>query len=123
MLKSLKANRAVWYAPDQDHGITNSVFVPFFGNPAATLTSTSRIAAISGARIVPFFQQRRPDRRGYVLELLPALDDFPGKDIASDTARIMQLIESQVRQEPAQYLWAHRRFKTRPPGEPSVYDD
>jgi KDO2-lipid IV(A) lauroyltransferase len=122
LLKSLKANRAVWYAPDQDHGIANSVFVPFFGNPAATLTSTSRIAAISGARVVPFFQRRLSGRRGYVLELLPALDNFPGKDIASDTARLMRLIESRVRQAPAQYLWAHRRFKTRLAGEPSVYD-
>ena len=122
LLKSLKENRAVWYAPDQDHGITNSVFVPFFGNPAATLTTTSRIAAISGARVVPFFQRRLPGRRGYVLELLPALDDFPGNDTAGDTARIMQLIEAQVRQQPAQYLWAHRRFKTRPAGEPQVYD-
>ena len=123
LLKSLKENRAVWYAPDQDHGTGNSVFVPFFGIPAATLTTTSRIAAISGARVVPFFQHRLPGKRGYELELLPALEDFPGDDIARDTARIMQLIEAQVRQRPEQYLWAHRRFKTRPAGAPPVYDE
>jgi KDO2-lipid IV(A) lauroyltransferase len=121
--KSLKENRAVWYAPDQDHGTANSVFVPFFGIPAATLTTTSRIAAISGARVVPFFQRRLPGSHGYALELLPALEDFPGDDVASDTARIVQLIEARVRQQPEQYLWAHRRFKTRPAGEPPVYED
>ena len=123
LLKSLKENRAVWFAPDQDHGIRNSVFAPFFGIPAATLTTTSRIAAISGARVIPFFQRRLPDSRGYVLELLPALEDFPGDDAAGDTARIMQLIEAQVRQQPEQYLWTHRRFKTRPAREAPVYDD
>ena len=120
--KSLKENRAVWYAPDQDHGTGSSVFVPFFGIPATTLTTTSRIASISGAPVVPFFQRRLPGSHGYALELLPALEDFPGDDVASDTARIMQLIEAQVRQQPEQYLWAHRRFKTRPAGEPQVYD-
>ena len=95
LLKSLKQNRAVWFAPDQDHGISNAVFAPFFDIPAATLTTTSRIAALSGARVVPFFQRRLPDNRGYVLELMPALTDFPGDDAAIDTAQLMQLIEAQ----------------------------
>jgi KDO2-lipid IV(A) lauroyltransferase len=123
LLKSLKENRAVWFAPDQDHGISNAVFAPFFDIPAATLTTTSRIAALSGARVVPFFQRRLPDSRGYVLELMPALADFPGDDAAIDTTRLMQLIEAQVRRQPEQYLWTHRRFKTRPAGEQPVYDD
>jgi len=122
LLGSLKQGRAVWYAPDQDHGPGNSAFVPFFGIPAATLTTTSRIAAISGARVIPFFQRRLPGSRGYELELLPPLENFPGDDAAKDAARIMQLIETRVRQQPAQYLWAHRRFKTRPEGEAPVYD-
>jgi KDO2-lipid IV(A) lauroyltransferase len=123
LLNSLKENRAVWFAPDQDHGETGSVFVPFFGIPAATLTTTSRIAAISGARVVPFFQRRLPGHRGYELELLPALEDFPGEDVTRDTARIMHLIETRVRQQPEQYLWAHRRFKTRPAGAAPVYEE
>lgn len=122
MLKSLKQNRPVWYAPDQDFGRENSIFVPFFGVPAATLTATSRLARASGAAVVPFFQTRLPGARGYALTLLPALEDFPGDDIEQDTRRIVALIEARIREHPAQYLWAHRRFKTRPPGEPSVYD-
>jgi KDO2-lipid IV(A) lauroyltransferase len=123
LLRSLKENRAVWFAPDQDHGAAGSVFVPFFGVAAATLTTTSRIAAISGARVVPFFQRRLPGHRGYELELLPALEAFPGDDVTMDTARLMQLIEARVRQQPEQYLWAHRRFKTRPAGGAPVYDE
>ena len=80
------------------------------------------VAAISGARVIPFFQRRLPGSRGYELELLPPLENFPGDDAAKDAARIMQLIETRVRQQPAQYLWAHRRFKTRPEGEAPVYD-
>lgn len=121
LLASLKQNRPVWYAPDQDFGRANSLFVPFFGIPAATLTATSRLARLSGAPVVPFFPRRLPDARGYELSLLPALEDFPGKDVEQDTRRIMALIEERVRQQPEQYLWVHRRFKTRPPGEPPVY--
>ena len=121
MLTSLKQNRPVWYAPDQDFGRDNSVFVPFFGIAAATVTATSRLARVSGAPVVPFFQRRLPGARGYELTLLPALEDFPGDDIEQDTRRLMALIETRVRQQPDQYLWVHRRFKTRPPGEPPVY--
>ncbi len=123
MLASLKQNRPVWYAPDQDYGINNSLFVPFFGIPAATLTATSRLARVSGAPVVPFFQRRLPGARGYELTLLPALEDFPGEDIEQDTRRVMNLIETRIRQQPEQYLWVHRRFKTRPPGEPPCMVD
>jgi KDO2-lipid IV(A) lauroyltransferase len=121
MLASLKRNRPVWYAPDQDFGRDNSVFVPFFGVPAATLTATSRLARVSGAPVVPFFQRRLSGARGYELTLLPALQGFPGNDIEQDTRRLTNLIEARIRQQPEQYLWVHRRFKTRPPGEPPVY--
>jgi KDO2-lipid IV(A) lauroyltransferase len=121
LLASLKRNRPVWYAPDQDFGSDNSVFVPFFGIPAATLTATSRLARVSGAPVVPFFPRRLPGARGYELTLLPALEDFPGGDVEQDARRITRLIEERVRQQPEQYLWVHRRFKTRPPGEPPVY--
>lgn len=121
LIASLKAGHAIWYAPDQNHGGTHSIFVPFFGVPASTITSTSRIAAISGAAVVPFFQQRLPDYRGYELRLYPALNYFPGDSTEADTVRISQLIENEISKMPEQYLWVHRRFKTRPEGEVSPY--
>jgi len=121
MLRSLQENMPVWYAPDQDHGAGNSVFAPFFGVPAASITATSRLARISGAPVVPFFQTRLPGARGYRLTLYPALDNFPGESIEQDTRRINAVIEARIREQPGQYLWVHRRFKTRPPGEPGVY--
>jgi KDO2-lipid IV(A) lauroyltransferase len=121
MLRSLKQQRPVWYAPDQDFGAGNSVFVPFFGVPAATLTATSRLARAAGACVIPFFPVRLPGTRGYELHLLPALQDFPGDDIEQDTVRITGVIENHIRLHPEQYLWVHRRFKTRPPGESPLY--
>ncbi len=121
MIKSLGDGQAVWYAPDQDSGSDNSIFVPFFGIPAATLTTTSRLVAVTGACVVPFFQARLPGSRGYRLTLLPALEQFPGDSIEADTRRIMELVEDRIRETPEQYVWSHRRFKTRPPGEPPVY--
>lgn len=121
MLRSLRQNKAVWYAPDQNYGHKNSVFAPFFGVPAATSTATARLARLSGAAVVPFFSTRLPHGEGYRLVLLPPLEDFPGNDIAADTARINRLIEDYVRKAPEQYLWTHRRFKNRPPGSPALY--
>jgi KDO2-lipid IV(A) lauroyltransferase len=121
-LRALRANEAVWYAPDQDYGREHSVFVPFFGVPAATITATSRLAAMSGARVVPFYQHRSPDGE-YVATLGEALEGFPGPDLSEDTARITRLLEDEVRRCPGQYLWTHRRFKTRPPGAPRLYPD
>lgn len=121
MLRSLKANMPVWYAPDQNYGAEHSVFVSFFGIPAATITATARLARISGARVVPFFQERLPGSKGYRLRLYPALENFPTDDETADTQRVNDLIEAEIRRMPAQYLWAHRRFKTRPPGAAPVY--
>jgi len=121
MLSSLKANIPVWYAPDQDYGAEQSIFVPFFGVPAASVTATARLARISGAPVVPFFQTRLPGSRGYRLTLYPALEGFPGASIEADTRRINAILEERIRAQPGQYLWVHRRFKTRPPGEPGVY--
>ena len=122
MLNSLKDNVPVWYAPDQDYGADQSVFVPFFGIPAASITGTARLARISGAPVVPFFQTRLPGSRGYRLTLYPALDNVPGESVEADTRRINTLLEDRIRAQPGQYLWVHRRFKTRPPGEPGIYD-
>jgi KDO2-lipid IV(A) lauroyltransferase len=122
MRRSLRKNIPVWYAPDQDFGIGKGVFVPFFGIPAATITATSTLAKMAHSPVVPFYQTRLPGARGYRLTLLPALEDFPGDDIEQDTRRINALLEALIRRQPEQYLWAHRRFKTRPDGMETVYD-
>jgi len=121
MRRSLRSNSPVWYAPDQDHGSRHSLFVPFFGIPAATITATSRLARMSGAAVVPFIPTRLADGSGYRLTLYPALNEFPGNSLEADTARINALLEERIREQPAQYLWVHRRFKTRPPGASGVY--
>lgn len=121
MLKVLRAGRAIWYAPDQDYGRKQSIFVPLFGVPAATVTATSKFARLGKARVVPFTQQRLADGSGYRLTIHPPLADFPGDSEEADCLRINQWIEQAVRQCPEQYLWAHRRFKTRPEGAPKLY--
>lgn len=121
MLHSLQQNIPVWYASDQNYGHKHSVFVPFFGVAAATNPAPARLAKISGAPIVPFFVQRLPDAQGYQLVLLPALENMPGPSIENDMRHIHHMIEAQVRKVPEQYLWVHRRFKDRPPGETDVY--
>jgi len=121
-IRALQDNMTCWYAPDQDLGIRRGVFAPFFNIPAATITAPSRFASISKATVVPFFTTRRKDGRGYNLKLLPALKDFPSNDLVFDATRINQIIETQAKETPGQYLWPHRRFKTRPSGESSVYE-
>jgi KDO2-lipid IV(A) lauroyltransferase len=120
-VKYLRAGGTLWYAPDQDMRSKDTVFVPFFGVPAATITATHHLARLSGAAAIPFFHRRLPDGSGYVLRLGAPLDDFPGSDAAADTARVNACIEQMVREAPEQYLWVHKRFKTRPPGLPRVY--
>ncbi|MCP5162597.1 MAG: LpxL/LpxP family Kdo(2)-lipid IV(A) lauroyl/palmitoleoyl acyltransferase [Hahellaceae bacterium] len=114
MLRSLKANRVVWYATDQDNGRKNSVFAPFFGTPAATLTSTARIARKTGAAVVPFSHFRRNHGLGYDIYFHEPLRDFPTDDEELNATRINQIIEGEIRKHPEQYLWTHRRFKTTP---------
>lgn len=122
LLRRLKANRIVWYAPDQDYGRRNSVFARFFGVPAATITATARIARTSGCQVVPFSHFRRDDGLGYDIFFQPALAQFPSGDDVADAERVNQVIEQQIRRHPDQYLWMHRRFKTRPdPAENNPY--
>ncbi len=121
MLRSLKENKPVWFAPDQNYSAEHSAFVSFFNIPASTITSTSRLAKISGAPVVPFFTHRLPENAGYLLRLLPMLENFPSDDVQQDTQRLSTLLEAEIRRSPEQYLWVHRRFKTRPPGEAGVY--
>ncbi len=112
MIKSLKSGAPLWYAQDQSFRGKNSVVVPFFGLPTATNSATSRFAALTGATVIPFFTVRNGDS-GYLLRFLPPLEDFPSDNIEQDTLRINQLIESQVKEFPEQYLWTHKRFKVR----------
>ncbi len=121
MLKVLRAGRAIWYAPDQDYGPKQSIFVPLFGITAATVTATTKFARLGKARVVPFTQERLADGSGYRLVIHPPLPDFPGESEEADCLRINQWIEQAVSQCPEQYLWAHRRFKTRPEGEAKLY--
>lgn len=121
MLKVLRAGRAIWYAPDQDYGRKQSLFVPLFGIQAATVTATSKFARLGRAKVVPFTQQRLADGSGYRLVIHPPLEDFPGESDEADCLRLNRWVEEVVRLNPEQYLWAHRRFKTRPEGEPSLY--
>ncbi len=120
-VKYLKSGGTLWYAPDQDMRSKDNAFVPFFGVPAATITATHHLARLSGAAVIPFFHRRLPDGQGYALRLGAPLADFPSPDAHADTARINACIEQMVREAPAQYLWVHKRFKTRPPGAPPVY--
>ena len=122
MLKLLRSGRAIWYAPDQDYGAKQSIFVPLFGIEAATVTATSKFARLGKAQVVPFTQQRLADGSGYKLVIPPPLSNFPGESDEVDCLRINQWVERAIRECPEQYLWAHRRFKTRPPGEPKLYD-
>ncbi|MCV6636694.1 LpxL/LpxP family Kdo(2)-lipid IV(A) lauroyl/palmitoleoyl acyltransferase [Candidatus Albibeggiatoa sp. nov. NOAA] len=121
MIRSLKQNKPVWFAMDQNFGHKNSVFARFFNIPAATNTATARLAKLTGAAVVPFFVRRLPNGQGYQVILQPALENFPTGDNVADAETVNNLIEQQTRQAPEQYLWAHRRFKDRPDGEQRFY--
>ena len=120
-VKYLRSGGTLWYAPDQDMRSKDTVFVPFFGVPAATITATHHLARLSGAVVIPFFHRRLEDGRSYALRLGAPLEAFPGADVLADTARVNDCIEQMVREAPEQYLWVHKRFKTRPPGQPAIY--
>ncbi|MOA17096.1 Lipid A biosynthesis lauroyl acyltransferase [compost metagenome] len=122
MFKLLRSGRAIWYAPDQDYGAKQSIFVPLFGIMAATVPATSKFAKLGKALVVPFTQERLADGSGYRLVIHAPFSDFPGESDEVDCIRINQWIERAVSACPEQYLWAHRRFKSRPPGEPKLYD-
>ena len=120
-VKYLRSGGTLWYAPDQDMRSKDNVFVPFFGVPAATITATHHLARMSGAVVMPFFHRRLPDGRGYALRLGAPLEHVPSTDVLNDTARVNACIEQMAREAPEQYLWVHKRFKTRPEHMPPVY--
>jgi KDO2-lipid IV(A) lauroyltransferase len=121
MLRSLKQNKLLWIASDQNYGHKESIFADFFGIPCATNIAVLRLAQMSGAAIVPFFTQRLENGRGYQVIIKPLLENFPSGDDLQDATHLNQLIEEQVRRVPEQYLWVHRRFKDRPAGEERWY--
>ena len=114
IVKTIRAKQIVWYAPDHDHGIKNTVFAPFFGHPAATLTTTSTLAKISGAQIIMMGNYRKSDNSGYRVKFQPPLNNFPSDDDLVDATRVNRLIEAAIAEAPDQYMWIHRRFKTQP---------
>lgn len=121
MVKALRKGRAIWYAPDQDYGRKHSIFVPFFGVPAATLSAMSQLARLGKARVIPFTQTRKSDGSGYQLTVHPPLSDFPSGDEYQDCVAVNGLVETLIQEQPGQYLWVHRRFKTRPEGDADLY--
>jgi KDO2-lipid IV(A) lauroyltransferase len=121
MIRALKNNEAVWYAPDQSYRNKGAAMVNFFGIPAATTTATSRLARISGAAVLTYFPERLPGNAGYRVVIGPALEDFPGDDVICDVERFNRLLEAQIRRVPEQYLWVHRRFKGLSADYPDYY--
>jgi KDO2-lipid IV(A) lauroyltransferase len=120
-IADIRNGRPFFYLPDQDYGARDALFVPFFGVPAATITALPRLARITGAKVLPAVTRMLPDGRGYVLGIESAWADYPSGDLAADTRRMNAYIETRVLEMPEQYLWMHKRFKTRPPGEARFY--
>jgi KDO2-lipid IV(A) lauroyltransferase len=121
-MKALKNGHSLWYGPDQDYGLRQGLFAPFFNVQAATVYATARFAEKTGAAVVPFSHIRLPGSQGYKITVYPALEDFPTGDDLADATRINQIIEKFIRLQPDQYLWVHRRFKNRPEGEEDLYN-
>ena len=112
--RKIMAGNIVWYSPDQDMGENHSVYAPFFGHPAATLTATAKLATLTGAPLVMLATYRKPDDSGYVVEFIPGPADFPRESEEESAKAVNQLIEQGVNRAPGQYYWFHRRFKTQP---------
>ncbi len=120
-LAAMREGRPFYYLPDQDYGRRDAVFVPFFGVSAATVPGLSRIARVAGAKVLPCVTRMLPGGGGYVLRFEPPWDNFPTRDVLADTRRMNEYIERCVLEMPEQYLWMHKRFKTRPAGEARFY--
>ena len=121
VVKAIRAGLPFYYLPDMDFGRRDSIFVPFFGVSTATITGVSRLASLARAKVLPAVTQQLPGGQGYVLKFYPAWENFPTDDMVADARRVNAFIEERVRDMPEQYFWVHKRFKTRPEGEPRVY--
>lgn len=123
LIRNLKNGHAIWYSPDQDFGLKQGVMAPFFGTPSATVTAHRRLLKIAKAVAIPLYFYRDGDISNpqYHVLIEPALDNFPSEDEVSDAIRTNKIIENQLRIAPTQYMWFHRRFKTRPQGYDKIY--
>lgn len=121
VLKAIREGYGFLNLPDMDYGPRDAAFVPFFGVPAATLVAPSRMARTLGMAVQPVVVHMLPGGQGYAVRFFEPWTDFPGDDPVADAERMNRWVEGLVRECPAQYYWVHKRFKTRPPGEPSVY--
>ncbi len=119
IVKALREGRALYFLPDMDFGARDAIFTPFFGVQAATVTALPRLAQLGRATVLPVVARQTPE--GYEVRIYPAWTDYPTGDLEADVRRMNAFIEERVREAPEQYFWAHKRFKTRPPGEPSLY--
>ena len=121
MIRHLRTGGVLWYAPDQDLGPDRSEFAPFFSIPTATATGMLELARLGRAAVVPMMPRKDPETGHVTVVLEPALEAFPSGDDVADLARFNEMLEHYVRAVPATYWWLHRRFKTRPQGQPDPY--
>lgn len=121
IVRAMKAGRPFYYLPDVNFRTRDSIFVPFFGVAAATVSGLPRLSKLTGAAVVPCATRMLPGGQGYVVEVGRAWEDYPTDDVEADTRRMNAWIEEAVRSMPEQYYWVHRRFKTRPAGAPPLY--
>lgn len=121
IVRAMKAGRPFYYLPDVNFRTRDSIFVPFFGVAAATVSGLPRLSKLTGAAVVPCATRMLPGGQGYVVEVGQAWADYPSDDVEADTRRMNAWIEEAVRSMPEQYYWVHRRFKTRPAGAPPLY--
>jgi KDO2-lipid IV(A) lauroyltransferase len=121
LLREVRKGTFVLMSPDMDLGVQDSVFVPFFGVPTCTVTSISRMASLGHAEVCPVVTTLNPDGKTYTCRIGKPFENFPTNDVVADTARMNQFFEEQIKLDPAQYYWVHKRFKNRPEGSPKVY--
>ncbi|MBY0570244.1 MAG: lipid A biosynthesis acyltransferase, partial [Burkholderiaceae bacterium] len=121
IIRAMHEGLPYFMLPDMDFGAKNAEFVPFFGVPAATLTALPRLAASTGAKVVPVIATMLPDYRGWKVTFHPPWENYPGSDMTAATRQMNAFIEQEILKAPAEYFWAHKRFKTRPEGEASLY--
>ncbi len=121
LVRAVRRGWAFFNLPDMDFGERDAAYVPFFGVPAATLLAPARMARSLGMLVQPVVAEMLPGGQGYRVHFLPAWEDFPGDDDEAAALRMNLWIEAEIRRNPAQYLWVHRRFKTRPQGQASLY--
>ncbi len=123
VIAGMRDGLPLYYLPDQDYGPRETLFVPFFGIQTATVPALSRIARLVGAKVLPCVTRMLSPGDGYLVTIEAPWENFPTSDPAADTLRMNEYIERKVLEMPEQYLWMHKRFKTRPPGEPRFYPE